>query len=463
MSKFAAKKPNRLLIVLLFVSLCLPSLFSTVSAWTFELDVETGNDTAFDYIGWPDKNGISLVLKDGFYGLLNMDGTVVAEPVYQKIFNFRKPDLLPSAEYGCYVVEGNGYTGCLFSDGRFVQHDPSWNTDGTAYFSGETMIIQNKDTGASNFVNQQGKLVFDHWWQRVYPQKNGGGIAQSGNQFFAISHTGTIMFSFEWEGSISCHEDLIILHGNNTQKSCAISPIDGSIVVPAQFDYLDPRGFFHELLLYSQGKKYGYLNRRGEIIISPQFDYAWPFVNDLAIVEVDGNIGCIDMTGKMLFSFPSNEMNLVLFENYPQAIKYYKKNNDSRSCGFLNRDGEVISVFTEEIEEYSEAITSDGVFPATNPLGKAGYMNVYGQWVIEPRWDVTGDFTNGYAFVEIDSLCGVIDQSGNYVISPMFQRGERILVFQGETFFLVRLNQPSAYQYVCDETGKIIAPYLWNR
>lgn len=463
MSFIASKRSEKLLRYFLVVTFSLLCFFSIGFADDFRGDKGYVNHTGYEAIGWPDQNGISIVMKDGLYGLINEDGTVIAETTYQKIYNFQKPHLRSSAEYGCYVVEGDGFTGCLFSDGGFVRHNPDWNTDGTSYFSGDTMIIQNKDTGASNFVDRHGKLIFDQWWEKIYPQKNGGGVAKSGDHFSLISHTGTVLFSFTWEGTISCCEEMIILHGKKAQKSLAISAEDGRIVVPAEYDYLDPRGYSHGFLLFMKENKYGYLNEEGKVAIHPQFDDAYAFVNDLAIVKLNGTVGCIDMDGNMLFSFSSSKKELVLLENMPDVIKFYEKDGASRSWGFLNRDGEIISVFGEEMEGYTEVITSEGVFPVTDPFGKAGYMNVYGQWVIEPQWDVAGAFINGYAFVEIDSLCGVIDQSGDYIITPKFLSGEKNFVIQDQIFFLVRLEQSPSRLYIANVEGEIIAPYLWNR
>ena len=45
------------------------------------------------------------------------------------------------------------------------------------------------------------------------------------------------------------------------------------------------------------GKKKGYIDRSGKIVIQPDFDRAWSFVNGLAEVEVDGNRGYIDKQG----------------------------------------------------------------------------------------------------------------------------------------------------------------------
>ena len=46
------------------------------------------------------------------------------------------------------------------------------------------------------------------------------------------------------------------------------------------------------------GDKYGFINRAGEIVINPQFDYAGSFSEGVASVEIGGKYGYINPTGE---------------------------------------------------------------------------------------------------------------------------------------------------------------------
>ena len=73
------------------------------------------------------------------------------------------------------------------------------------------------------------------------------------------------------------------------------------------------------------GKGYGFANAEGEVVIAPQFDYAAPFYEALAVVRVSGKHGAIDAKGKMVIgpqyhtlgSFSEGLASFKLTENGP--------------------------------------------------------------------------------------------------------------------------------------------------
>jgi hypothetical protein len=68
-----------------------------------------------------------------------------------------------------------------------------------------------------------------------------------------------------------------------------------------------------------------------------------------------------------------------------------------------------------------ESLTS-GVL---KPRLKFGYVDVTGEFVIPPRFDAAGDFSEGLAAVQIKDLWGYIDRTGAVVIEPRFTTARR--------------------------------------
>ena len=57
--------------------------------------------------------------------------------------------------------------------------------------------------------------------------------------------------------------------------------------------------------------------------------------------------------------------------------------------------------------------------------GKYGYIDKAGKWVIQPRFDYGGDFSEGLARVVLpdNTATGYIDKTGKIVIQPQFEEG----------------------------------------
>jgi len=50
-----------------------------------------------------------------------------------------------------------------------------------------------------------------------------------------------------------------------------------------------------------QGGKWGYIDKSGDYVINPQFDYAWDFSEGLARVRIGDRRGYIDKTGMFVW------------------------------------------------------------------------------------------------------------------------------------------------------------------
>ena len=64
---------------------------------------------------------------------------------------------------------------------------------------------------------------------------------------------------------------------------------------------------------------------------------------------------------------------------------------------------------------------------------KWGFINEYGQWIVEPKFESIDDFkTNGLALIKQNNKYGVINTSGEIVVKPQYDNirivGDLILV-----------------------------------
>ncbi len=178
-------------------------------------------------------------------------------------------------------------------------------------------------------------------------------------------------------------------------------------------------GDFHEdLAKFKKNEKYGYINKRGEIVIKAEFDSAGTFSEGLADVEIEGKIGFINSKGELKIKsqfFSSASYSQGMFSDGLGLVAFH-------GTGFINKQGKIaiipqFSLRTDEVGNFSEGL-------AHVKIGeKFGYIDKNGQTVIEPKYDWAEPFSEGLARVKEYSKKGLgfIDKKGNYVLEPVYR------------------------------------------
>ncbi len=182
--------------------------------------------------------------------------------------------------------------------------------------------------------------------------------------------------------------------------------------------------FFNDgLTPFVDNGRYGYMNAVGDIIIEPQYSYAYGFCEGLAaVVNDDDKYGYIDETGKLVIPFR--------FEHDP-------------ICTYTHQ------AFWNEIA----IVVVDG---------KYGCIDKKGNYIVEPVFDYADDFSEGLALVEKGGLYGYIDTKGNYVIEPQFALASPFSDGYAYAMPVDDKNDPDDgngyYSGMIDRTGKFIIP-----
>ena len=125
--------------------------------------------------------------------------------------------------------------------------------------------------------------------------------------------------------------------------------------------------------------KWGYIDRKGSVVVAPRFDAAAAFCEGLGCIRVGdeetGKYGFVDASGA-----------LVIEPKFAWAGDFS--------------------------EGLSQARLTQG--------GKTGYIDKSGAWVIKPRFQNAGQFSEGLAPAQVEGndLFGCIDKTGTFVIQP---------------------------------------------
>lgn len=170
-----------------------------------------------------------------------------------------------------------------------------------------------------------------------------------------------------------------------------------------------------------QGGKWGYINEKAEVVIAPAFDWAYPFAEGMARVEVGEKFGFITLRGELAVEpkftragdFSEGlaaviEPGNFLFPGLPRFVDML----GPAKVGFIGRAGKYV-VPPKYIGEVETAGFKEGL--ACVRLGaedRWGFINPKGEFVIPPSYDRAGAFTEGLARARRKGKRLLIDKSG---------------------------------------------------
>jgi WG containing repeat len=184
-----------------------------------------------------------------------------------------------------------------------------------------------------------------------------------------------------------------------------------------------------------------FINKSGGIMnISRIYSQAQDFSEGLALVGVAGErgMGYIDTTGQMVI--PQNDSYQVArpFREGLAAIKQGGK------WGYLDKTGKMA------IEpQFAEALRFSEGLAAVKNGDKWGYIDKSGKMAIAAQFETAYQHEGGLAAVKQDGKWGFIDATGNMVIAPQFEEA------YGFSEGLVDVKLGGKWGY-CDKNGKMV-------
>lgn len=215
----------------------------------------------------------------------------------------------------------------------------------------------------------------------------------------------------------------------------------GEIVIQPQFAYA---GYFSEGLAVAcvESEKCGYIDDTGKFIINPQFKIAMRFSEGLAGVIVEDKLGFVDKAGKYVINPQFNIPDTFPVAFFSEGLANVKIGD---KYGFVGKDGKiVINPQFDYAAPFFEGLA------AFRTGGKWGYIDKEGKIVINPQYDFAFLFSKGLAAVKIGEQSGYIDKTGKIAINPQFNLA---LPFSDEGIALVSLKDKIGF---IDKEGKYV-------
>jgi hypothetical protein len=335
---------------------------------------------------------------DSKWGLINAEGEVVVEPIYELIGEFDR--------FGLAVMQKNHFVGLLNREGKEVisaQYKELKVLDSTL-----VAVVENKDwkvmdhfgrtvvpegyeeievwnqdyiafrkNGYWGIVNQIGQLLVQAAYDEVLLEQGRYFIIRKGEYIGLVSMQGRLILDCNSTEVKSFNESLIFFRQN---ERWGVVSAGGQILLQPQYDlYSKLSDEFIKLRIEQQN--YLFSTQAGRIIAKGHDDY-FAFSSDKVITKKGTKIGLMSATGAILL--PEEYLDIQ-----PYMDNYYRVNFQNR-WGVLNPEGKMVIPF-----EYDYIAPLRGPVCLVKNNGSLGVANVKGKEIVATIYDriVFGDHT----------------------------------------------------------------------
>ncbi len=207
---------------------------------------------------------------------------------------------------------------------------------------------------------------------------------------------------FTAEGAIAC-----------IANQCGLLRKDGSFIPPTwnRQSRPFPDSYSEGLAPVNRDGQWGYVDRARNLVIPFQFKYAGQFDHGMARVVLEGRAFFIDKMGTRV----TPEFDGAFDFREDLAAVGVGKN-----VGYIRRDG---SLALPLLHQSASGIDFSEGLAAVRINGKVGFMDTAGSMVIQPKYDDVFPFSDGLAPVELGDMWGYVDKTGNVVIPIQYHIG----------------------------------------
>lgn len=270
--------------------------------------------------------GLANVMKGDKYGIIDTKGNTIAPFIYDQIGFFKEDLAMAKRDNKIIFIDSSGKE--KFELPKEYNH--------ALYYENGLCEVQsiNGNTIKTGIINKQGKLIIQA--NNIFKLANGNffSIEQKNplNIRYLISDTqgkylknlnydvvlygqnyltackytvpktvikkGLKIFEKEFAGNeISKSEESLILQLNASIR-CGLLNSNGDEVIPVKYESISP--FIEDLAVVKMNGKYGFINIQDEVIIPAVYNYASTFYNGIAEVKEENNYFLIDKKGNRL-------------------------------------------------------------------------------------------------------------------------------------------------------------------
>lgn len=161
----------------------------------------------------------------------------------------------------------------------------------------------------------------------------------------------------------------------------------------------------------SKDEKFGFIDITGRYVINPKYDYVGTFCNGRAAIYMEKPRKCGILNNKHDIKWlPKNIYDICL---YGDCIIYTSYDDKTKKYfqGILGNDLELIT----EPRFFLISKFCNGIACAQSNNSKWGLINIYGEWVVEPIYELLDDIKYNTVYFKNENKYGYINLQGDII------------------------------------------------
>ena len=355
------------------------------------------------------ETGMLKVQKDGKYGVIDLEGKELANPIYDEI------KVLPNTKNVVVTVK-EGKQGIVNNIGAVSVPNEYKEIVGALNEKYENGFIVKAENDKYGIVSANGSIILQTKYDEI---KN-----VYGNNMYVVKEEGKLKIVDEEKSYLENQfDDIKQINVNNVvaKKNGKYGIVTTLGETKVDYIYDDINYIYKENYIAKKGEKYGIINIEGQEKL--------PFNYTNIKYEEQGNF-IIAQKENMQAELLDNQIN-------KKAEGIVSEVNTQKNYIKI-REGEKYKYYNFKLEEKqnTEILTSNTIYLSKKD-GKYGYVDNKGIVVVDYIYDdATEQNKYGYAAVKKDGKWGSIDQKGKIIVEPKYTLENNIVIDFIGTYYL---------------------------
>lgn len=305
-------------------------------------------------------------------------------------------------------VKSGDVWGYVDKEGKIKINPQFYNL--SLFEDGLALVRATGDVALFGFIDENGKYVINPSYQQATTFSDGIAVVVAENEApKAINKKGEVIFTLqtaerlqEFRGGMAGFS----VSGEEEKQKWGFVDEKGQVKITPQFT--EVRGFANDkAAVRNDTGKWGYTDKDGKLVINPQFDGAFDFYGGKAVVISGGKYGVIDEKGQYVINPQFNHIR-------QDGEKYLVASGNK--FGWTDKEGKFIIN-----PQFDQALPFMGNSLAPVANGRDwGYIDKEGKFVINPQFSEALPFNGSLAVVVSGTQVGFIDKKGSYIVNPQF-------------------------------------------